>query len=274
MGFLAISFDWNYIAPFGSPLWLPLNTLVNEYIGYLGCIIFFMGLYYSNTFNSQSFPFMAQQLFDGSSNSTNFVIYNQTNVLNSNFEVDQTKLAEVGLPWLTGSYLGYLITSNMGFTATFVHMLLWNFDDIKQGWSWAAPSKIKAFFGRARQPGAWRFWKNQESSEDLLARRENDPRIDPHYKVMLRNMYREVPIWWWASVLVVCWIIALVCLYVLKSTLPWWGFIMSTIFMTLFLLFFGAQYGITGFQYNIQPVCQMLAGYMFPGKPLASEYPS
>ncbi|KAE9979298.1 hypothetical protein EG327_007069 [Venturia inaequalis] len=272
MGFLAISFDWNYIAPFGSPLWLPLNTLVNEYIGYLGCIIFFMGLYYSNTFNSQSFPFMAQQLFDGSSNSTNFVVYNQTSVLNSQFEVDQAKLAEVGLPWLTGSYLGYLITSNMGFTATFVHMLLWNFDDIKHGWSWAAPSNIKAFFVRVRQPGAWKFWQNQESPEELLIRLQNDPKIDPHYKVMLSNRYKEVPIWWWGCVLVVCWVVALVSLYVLKSTLPWWGFIMSTIFMTVFLLFFGAQYGITGFSFNIQPVCQMLAGYMFPGKPLANLY--
>jgi len=29
---------------------------------------------------------------------------------------------------------------------------------------------------------------------------------------------------------------------------------------------------MTGFQYNIQPICQMLAGYMFPGKPLANLY--
>jgi OPT family oligopeptide transporter len=85
-------------------------------------------------------------------------------------------------------------------------------------------------------------------------------------------MYREVPHWWWGTVVVVCWVVALVCLYVMKSTLPWWGFIVSTLLTTVFLLFFGAQYGITGFQFNIQPVCQMLAGYMFPGKPLANLY--
>lgn len=28
--------------------------------------------------------------------------------------------------------------------------------------------------------------------------------------------------------------------------------------------------GITGFQFNIQPICQMLAGYMFKGRPLAN----
>ena len=88
---------------------------------------------------------------------------------------------------------------------------------------------------------------------------------------MMSNMYREVPLWWWGAVLAICWIMALVCLYSLKSTLPWWGFLISTIMMSIFLLFFGAQYGITGFQYNIQPICQTLAGYMFPRRPLASK---
>jgi hypothetical protein len=264
---VSISFDWNYIAPFGSPLWLPLYTLFNEFIGYIGCIIFFMGLYYSNSYRSQDFPFLAQALFDPSSNSTNFVTYNQTAVLNSNFEVDQEKLAAFGIPWLTGSYIGYLITSNMGFTATFVHMLLWNFDDIKHGWGWASPANLKSRF----TGGGWKFWKPQETPEERNARRQGDPRLDPHYKLMLQNLYAEVPLWWWGAVLVLCWIVAIVSLYVLKSTLPWWGFLLSTVMLTIFLLFFGAQYGITGFQYNIQPICQMLAGYMFPGKPLASK---
>ena len=38
------------------------------------------------------------------------------------------------------------------------------------------------------------------------------------------------------------------------------------------MLFFGTQMGITGFQFNVQPICQMLAGYMFPGRPLANFY--
>ena len=264
---MAVSFDWNYIAPFGSPLWLPLNTVLNEFVGYLGCIIFFMGLYYSNTWRAQDFPFLAQQLLDGSSNSTNFVTYNQSAILNDQFVVDPAKLAAQGAPWLTASYLGYLVTSNMGFTATFVHMLLWNFDDIKQGWLWARPSNLKKLL----QPGAWRFWANQETPEERNERMQGDHKLDPHYRLMVRNLYKEVPIWWWGIVLVVCWVVALGCLYSMKSTLPWWGFIISTIMLTLFLLFFGAQYGITGFQFNVQPICQTLAGYMFPGKPLASK---
>ena len=73
----AISFDWNYIAGLGSPLWYPLYALTNSFIGYLGCTILFMGLYYGNIWRAQDFPFLAQQLLDGSSNSTNYVTYNQ-----------------------------------------------------------------------------------------------------------------------------------------------------------------------------------------------------
>lgn len=226
-----------------------------------------MGLYYGNIWNAQNFPFLAQELFNVTSNSTNFVVYQQQNVLNDAFEVDPAKVATLGTPWLTASYLGYLITSNMGFTATFVHMLLWNFNDLKAGWAWAAPSKL----AKLMNPSAWKFWSNQETPEERNARKQNDPTLDPHYKLMLRNLYVEVPLWWWGLVVVICWAVGLACLYVMKSTLPWWGFLLSTLLTVLFLLFFGAQYGITGFQFNIQPICQMLAGYLFPGRPLASK---
>lgn len=39
-------------------------------------------------------------------------------------------------------------------------------------------------------------------------------------------------------------------------------------FAALFILFFGAQMGITGFQFNLQPILQMVAGYLHPGRPI------
>jgi len=58
----------------------------------------------------------------------------------------------------------------------------------------------------------------------------------------------------------------------MKSTLPWWGLILACAFCVVFMLFFGAQYAITGFGFNLQPIFQMFAGYMFPGRPLANMY--
>ncbi|KAJ9214069.1 hypothetical protein DTO166G4_4335 [Paecilomyces variotii] len=268
LGFLAWSFDWQYIASLGSPLWLPLYALTNSLIGYIGCIVLFMAVYYKNVWNSQNFPFLSQLLFYGDSNSTNYHTYNQTLIMNEDFTINQDLLRQQGLPWLTGTYVCYLITSNMGLTATFTHMLLWNLDDIKAGWEWASPKKLKKWL----QPSSWKFWANQETPEERLQRRLNDPKLDPHYKLMLRNLYQETPHWWWGAILVASFAVGLGCLYAMKSTLPWWGFIIANLLTLLFMLFFGAQYGITGFQFNVQPICQMLAGYMFPGKPLANLY--
>ncbi|OQO11666.1 hypothetical protein B0A48_03393 [Cryoendolithus antarcticus] len=247
LGFLSVCFDWNYIAGLWSPLWYPWQSTVNQGLGLIGCYCLFMGVYYSNTWRSQDFPFLSQFLYNGTSNSTNYVVYNQTLILNDQLEIDQAKLAG---------------------ETTFTHMLLWNWDDIKTGWTWASPANMKRLFSGT----GGKFWQKTESTEDRMARKLADPAIDPHYKLMLRNGYEETPMWWWGAVLAASFVVGLVCLYVMKSTLPWWGFVVATLLTTVFMLFFGAQMGITGFQFNIQPICQMLAGYMFPGRPLANFY--
>ncbi|SJX64286.1 related to OPT1-High-affinity glutathione transporter [Sporisorium reilianum f. sp. reilianum] len=271
LGFLSICFDWQYIAGLGSPMWLPLETMVNNLVGYIGCIILFMGLYYGNIFRAQDFPFLSQELFDGASNGTNAFIYNQTAIMTPEFIIDQDALHAQGIPWLTASYLGYLITSNLGLTACFTHMLLWNYNDISAGWSWLYPSELKRTFA---QPDWYKFWhkKTEEEHAAWAQSQLDDERIDPHYKLMMKNGYKETPLWWWGASLVISWVVGIICLYVMKSTLPWWGFILSAMFTFVFMIFFGAQAGITGFGFNLQPICQMLADYLFPGRPLANLY--
>lgn len=265
MGILSFCFDWNYIAPFGSPLFIPLSTQVNSCIGYLAGAILSLGIFYTNVWRSGDFPFMSQLLFDGSSNSTNWVTYDLTTIFNPDFTINNTAIDAAGVPFMTGSYAASLITTNMGTTATIVHMFLWNYHEIKEGWNWATLDNLKKLL----QPATYAFWRNygtrtQEEKERIL----NNPDIDPHYKKMID--YDEVPNVWYFLAFAASWITGLTCLYVMKSTLPWWGFIMATIFTIIFMLFFGAQYAITGFGFNFQPVFQMLGGYMFPGRPLGT----
>jgi hypothetical protein len=104
-------------------MWYPLYALTNSLIGYLGCILLFMALFYRNTWGARRFPFLSQFLFDDTSNGTFYSVYNQSEILTPAFEIDQAALQAKGLPNLTATYLGYLITSSMGFTATFTHMV-------------------------------------------------------------------------------------------------------------------------------------------------------
>ncbi|GAM88615.1 hypothetical protein ANO11243_066490 [Dothideomycetidae sp. 11243] len=269
LGFLAISFDWQYIASLGSPLWLPLQTQLNSLVGYLLCIILFMGIYYGNLWRSQDFPFLSQLLYNGDgSNGTQFTVYDLKAILNSDNEINRTAFNEQGIPYLTGSYVAYLITTNMGATATLVHMFLWNWEEIKGGFSWASPANLKLHM----RSDSWKFWQGSETKEEQQKRVLADPSIDPHYKLMIKNGYDEVPMYWFGLVFLFSFIIGLGTLYSIKSTLPWWGYIISNIFATIFILFFGVQYGVTGFQFNQQPIIQMIAGYIHPGKPLANMY--
>ncbi|KOS23184.1 Sexual differentiation process protein isp4 [Escovopsis weberi] len=258
MGFLSLCFDWNYIAGFGSPLAMPPQTLFNNYLGYLGGIILSMGLYYSNTWRAKDFPFMSQLLYDQRSNATHPMPYDETAIMTPQFTVNGTMIDQFGTPYLTATYVNYLITSNAGLTATFVHMFIWNYAEIRLGWAWITLDNLKGALNLSK----YAFWRsNGRRSEEEKERIRNDQSLDPHYRLMVD--YDEVPSSWYFVVFLLSWIVGLVCLYVMKSTLPWWGFILSTVFLAVFMVFFGAQYAITGFGFNLQPIFQMLAANMY-----------
>ncbi len=80
--------------------------------------------------------------------------------------------------------------------------------------------------------------------------------------------YDEAPDAWYFWAFAASFVVSMVCVYVIKSTLPWWGLIFAMFWLWMYMLFFGAQYAITGFQFNLSNVSQTLAGYLFPGSPL------
>jgi hypothetical protein len=124
----------------------------------------------------------------------------------------------------------------MGTTANLTHMFLWNYDDIKTGWAFAHPKNLMKLF----KPATWMFWRRTETKAERKQRFLDDPNLDPHYKLMLE--YDDAPTWWYGVIVLVSVVISLACLYILDSTLPWWGFILACLFLCVFLLFFGAQF--------------------------------
>ncbi len=225
----------------------------------------FMGLYYNNAWGAKNFPFLSQELFTNTSNFTSYEIYNQSLILNDDFTINDNLVDENGIPWLTSSYVVSLITTNAGFTSCFGHQLLWNWHEMKLGWAFIN----KKTFTRMTTLSTYFFWRHngrrtEEEKEEML----NNPDIDPHYKVMIRNNYDEAPDSWYFAAFAASFIVAMVSLYVLKSTLPWWGIILAMVILWIWLLFFGAQYALTGFMFNLGTVAQTIAGYVLPGRPL------
>jgi OPT oligopeptide transporter protein len=187
LGLLALSFDWQYIT-IGS-LVVPLITLTNSFIGFIPCTALYIGLYYGNVWNALNFPFLSQQIFSQTSNSTLFAVFNQSAILDINNELDPTTLATTGLPSFATTNAAYLLTTNLGVTATVVHILLWNREAITGAFSRPDFSKVQNFCL------ALKFWQKSPRSNGVVTLESKDTsELDPHYQQMLA--YDEAPAWY------------------------------------------------------------------------------
>ncbi len=221
--------------------------------------VVFCGVYYGNSWQSLSFPFLSQGLFYANGTS-----YNQTLVLNENFEVDPVFLAEQGLPFYAGTWVIQLMASNLASAATVTHMILWNRDDIRAAWDWLAPSTLCRSFEYFTVE-TLKFW--EQGAPDQRMAEVTDENIDPHYRKMLK--YPDAPSSWYAVIVVVSCVTALAAMYDAKSTLPWWGFFISLGLGTVLILFCGTFTAITG---TVQSFSAMMGGFVLPGKPMANMY--
>lgn len=259
LGLLSISFDWQYITI--SSLFLLLITLTNSFFGFLLCIILLLSLYYGNIWNARQFPFLSQQLFSQTSNSSHYAIFNQSLILDANSELNTAALTTTGIPFFAASNASYFLTTNLGITATITHILLWDRAAVKNAFNLGRWSSFKSLLPWGKRPAPTEAQKLVEAEEEEL---------DPHYQQMLA--YDEVPSWWYITILVVSMATALFCIYNLKSTLPWWGFLIACMMSFLSTLFFGAMAGLIGFNVPITSIIQLIGGYLHPGKPLANMF--
>jgi hypothetical protein len=219
-----------------------------------------LGVFYGNIWRARDFPFLSQLLFSPTSNSTKYVVFNQSGVLDRICNLDEAKLAVEGVPYMAATFASYVLTQNMAITATITHLVLYNWDDLKGAWSFMAWDNLKSL----AKPSAWMFWKKTEDTKEELRD------MDPHYKLM--RHYKECPNWWYGIVLLISSAVGLVCIYEAHSGMSWWAFIVANILASIMILFTGAQFGLTGFSLPVQPIIQMIGAYLEPGNPLTNMY--
>ncbi|KAF8588166.1 OPT superfamily oligopeptide transporter [Ramaria rubella] len=116
LGFLSLSFDWQYLG--STYMSLPLVQQVNSWIGLAICYAAMAGIYYSNIWNSLSFPLLSTDIFaaDGS-------VYNQTFVFGPTFSLNETAYEIEGRPYLTGSNVWSNMTAAWAIGGLIAHCL-------------------------------------------------------------------------------------------------------------------------------------------------------
>ncbi|KAF6767638.1 Oligopeptide transporter, OPT superfamily [Kalmanozyma brasiliensis GHG001] len=116
MGLLSLSLDWQYIT--SKHLALPLLQQGNMFIGLAVCYVAMVVVYYTNTWNAKSFPFMSTGLFadDGRA-------YNQTAVFVDGI-LDKQRLEAVGYPRVAGTYAWGMTMRTAAIGALVMHVAL------------------------------------------------------------------------------------------------------------------------------------------------------
>ncbi len=270
LGLLSFCFDWQYIASVGNPMVIPIIATMNALAGYVLCNVVFMGVYYGNVWEAQRFPFLSQLLYYGNSTAGDYYIYDQTLILDANNHLNSTALQEQGIPWMTPTYVIYLIATNLSVGATLTWMYLFHRDVVGIAFRLLTPSYLKQVFN-VRQWN-WRFWKSN-NVDPRLNRDGSLPKMchDPHFRAYLA--YKDTPQWWYTVLFLIAFLIGMIIIYEADSGLPWWAFIVSLILAFIFMVFIGGTYAMFAFGgSNVQTVVQMIGSYIHPGNPMANMY--
>lgn len=152
---------------------------------------------------------MAQQLFTANGSQ-----YNQTLILGDDNTVDPVKLEAYGAPWFSMSNALSLMVMNMAVTAGIVHILLWNWNDVRDLFVWMAPKTLVADFKEAKADGRFKFWKQNNYVEKFPGTEG-----DAHFAAMRK--YKEAPSWWYHVLFVLALAIGLIVTYQQNTQLPW-----------------------------------------------------
>ncbi|EJD44887.1 peptide transporter MTD1 [Auricularia subglabra TFB-10046 SS5] len=117
LGVFEFSFDWQYLGSWYMSL--PLIQQANTWAGYFIGYFVLLGLFYSNTWNAKTFPFMSTSIFDSTGK-----VYNQSFVFGPTFALNQTAYHELGQPYLTATNVFRNMAQNWAIGGLFAHVIL------------------------------------------------------------------------------------------------------------------------------------------------------
>ena len=162
--------------------------------------------------------------------------FSTTSILNSQGIVDPDKLNKVGVPALSSSTAWGYLTANLAIGAMITHVLVFYSKDM------------------------YIAWKNAR----------NKTLNDRHYRAMLK--YKEVPVWWYLVLFLLCFVAGLIVNIKGHTTLPVWGYVIALILGAFIAPFSCVIYGVYGNGIATNQISKMIGGAVHPGRPLANLY--
>ncbi|WVR05633.1 OPT family small oligopeptide transporter [Kwoniella sp. DSM 27419] len=157
--------------------------------------------------------------------------YNIFNILTDDIRLNETAYAEYSPVYLSASFSVTFMCAFALSTALLVHTALYH-----------GPRIYRAVM------------KTKTEADDI------------HLKLM--KQYPEVPDWWFLSLLLVVFVLAVTAIEVYKTELPVWGYLISILLPFIYILPASFVYAMTAQQVSINLLSELVPGYIFQGQPI------
>lgn len=233
LGVIPLTLDWAQISYTGSPILVPWWAQVNALAG----IAIFLWIaapivYYTNTFYSGHLPFLDSNLFDNQGQH-----YNVSKIITPDFLFDLEKYEAYSPLYLPAAYSVSYFAAFASLSALVVHCYLFYGSDIVRQWK---------------------------------ASRSESHRATGDVHVRLMRRYDEVPMVWYAAIFLVCLVVALYVVSTAEVALPWYGLLLALSICAIFFIPMGIINAIANQNASTALLCQLLCGWIFPGRPIAN----
>ncbi|KAH7659580.1 Oligopeptide transporter OPT protein [Dioscorea alata] len=233
LGVAAIGLDWSTVCAYlDSPLASPWFATANIATG------FFLLVYVITpiTYWLNVYNAKTFPIFSDELFTSSGLQYNITEIIDANLQLDVNAYLNKGPLYLSTFFVMIYGISFASLTATIVHVLL--------------------FHGRE----VWQMSKSafREKNKDV--------------HTMLMRKYKQVPQWWFLSILVcnVALTIFACEYYIDELQLPWWGVLLACALALFFTLPIGILKATTNQTPGLNVITEYIIGYIYPGRPVAN----
>ncbi|PIA48851.1 hypothetical protein AQUCO_01300038v1 [Aquilegia coerulea] len=233
LGLGVVSLDWaTIVAYLQSPLASPWFATVNVAMGF----VIFMYIVTPTAYWLDIYKAKTFPLVSSKLFTSTGTVYKVEKIVNSNFQLDQEAYKRNGPLYLP---ILFAMCYGLGFaslTATISHVFIFHGSEI------------------------WKTCRNSASRE----------KMDIHTKMMRK--YKQVPQWWFLSMLLVNLVLIMVaCVhYKEQLQLPWWGVLVAFFIAMVYILPVGILTATTGQAPGLNVITEYIIGYVYPQRPLAN----
>ena len=194
-----------------------------------------IAIWFTNTWNTGYLPINSNGPFDNTGAS-----YNASRVLTADAGFDEAAYQAYSQPWFSAGYIVYNIWAFAAYTSCFSYVLLFHYPAIKRGFR-----------------GVYRNLFKKVSDDDLEE--------DIHYRLM--RVYREVPEWWFAILLIIPIVFGIAALKGYPTHASVGALFYGLILPLFFIVPIGIVQAVTGIPVALNILADILGGLINAGHP-------